>query len=307
MPPGGSTRVGILPDCPSIYRGEVEMRQRSGSNHEPPGHTVAPFRFLAAMPPEGSTRAGILPGCPSLDRGSREAVVGFEPRTFWSVNWCSNHLVQLAPSYGNSNISVGTDASLPYNHKVRPYILYIYNYTKSPTVKRREWSGKKLIARTPRTSISAISCNVSNQAQTGSRGPHPGRRTAPTTPKLFVISFMPFCQVMCCPPRGLCDPEGGTEDNTRLARWNFRGGEMAQWLEREITHRKVRGSNPTSASRLPLSGQYSVPRAFFGWHDIRKRGLKYSQVAQAWMEAVEMPRLGSKTMELLSLGSHPNH
>ncbi|KER22499.1 hypothetical protein T265_14836, partial [Opisthorchis viverrini] len=44
--------------------------------------TVAPFRCLAAMPPEGSTSVGVLPGCPSLDRGSREAEVGFEPRTF---------------------------------------------------------------------------------------------------------------------------------------------------------------------------------------------------------------------------------
>ncbi|KAG5445419.1 hypothetical protein CSKR_104685 [Clonorchis sinensis] len=30
-------------------------------------------------------------------------------------------------------------------------------------------------------------------------------------------------------------------------------GEIAQWLEREFTDRKVRGSNPTTASRLPLS------------------------------------------------------
>ncbi|KAG5442553.1 hypothetical protein CSKR_108755 [Clonorchis sinensis] len=52
-------------------------------------------RCLAAMPPEGSTRAGILPGCPSLDRGSREAEVGFEPRTFRSVNSRSNHLSHL--------------------------------------------------------------------------------------------------------------------------------------------------------------------------------------------------------------------
>ncbi|KAG5446326.1 hypothetical protein CSKR_113481 [Clonorchis sinensis] len=29
--------------------------------------------------------------------------------------------------------------------------------------------------------------------------------------------------------------------------------EMAQWLEGKFTDRKVRGSNPTSASRLPLS------------------------------------------------------
>ncbi|KAG5442210.1 hypothetical protein CSKR_100203 [Clonorchis sinensis] len=30
--------------------------------------------------------------------------------------------------------------------------------------------------------------------------------------------------------------------------------EMVQWFECEFTDRKVRGSNPTSASRLPLSG-----------------------------------------------------
>ncbi|KER23094.1 hypothetical protein T265_08948 [Opisthorchis viverrini] len=32
-----------------------------------------------------------------------------------------------------------------------------------------------------------------------------------------------------------------------------KNGEIAQWLERESTDRKVRGSNRTSASRLPLS------------------------------------------------------
>ncbi|KER25194.1 hypothetical protein T265_07298 [Opisthorchis viverrini] len=58
---------------------------------------LAPFRCLAAVPPEGSTRAGILPGCPSLDRGSRKAEVGFEPRTFRSVNSHSNQLDHLDP------------------------------------------------------------------------------------------------------------------------------------------------------------------------------------------------------------------
>ncbi|KER21924.1 LOW QUALITY PROTEIN: hypothetical protein T265_14977 [Opisthorchis viverrini] len=62
---------------------------------------VAFFRYLAAMPPEGSTRAGILSGCPSLDRGSREAEVGFEPRTFRSVNSRSNHLSHLSTSNGS--------------------------------------------------------------------------------------------------------------------------------------------------------------------------------------------------------------
>ncbi|KAG5452465.1 hypothetical protein CSKR_110233 [Clonorchis sinensis] len=32
-----------------------------------------------------------------------------------------------------------------------------------------------------------------------------------------------------------------------------RGARWLKWLERELTDRKVRGSNPTSASRLPLS------------------------------------------------------
>ncbi|KER30303.1 hypothetical protein T265_13200, partial [Opisthorchis viverrini] len=57
---------------------------------------VAPIRCLAAMPHEGGTRARILSGCLSLDRGSREAEVGFEPRTFWSVNSRANQLSHLA-------------------------------------------------------------------------------------------------------------------------------------------------------------------------------------------------------------------
>ncbi|KER32984.1 hypothetical protein T265_01071 [Opisthorchis viverrini] len=77
-----------------------------GSDHR----SCAPFRCLTAMPPEGSTRAGILPGCPSLDRGSREAEVGFEPRTFRSVNSCSNHLGHLASqvrtTYGANNYKI---------------------------------------------------------------------------------------------------------------------------------------------------------------------------------------------------------
>ncbi|KER28782.1 hypothetical protein T265_04473 [Opisthorchis viverrini] len=57
---------------------------------------VAPFRCLATMPQEGGTRDGILSGRPNIDRESRVAEVGFEPRTFRSVNSRSNHLVHLA-------------------------------------------------------------------------------------------------------------------------------------------------------------------------------------------------------------------
>ncbi|KAG5446946.1 hypothetical protein CSKR_107034 [Clonorchis sinensis] len=58
---------------------------------------VTPFLCLSAVPPEGCTRTGILPGCPCPDRGSRVSEVGFELRTFRSVNSCSNHLGYLVP------------------------------------------------------------------------------------------------------------------------------------------------------------------------------------------------------------------
>ncbi|KER20561.1 hypothetical protein T265_10910 [Opisthorchis viverrini] len=44
----------------------------------------------SGLPPEGSTRAQILPRCPSVNR-SRDVEIGFEPRTFLSVNWRTNH------------------------------------------------------------------------------------------------------------------------------------------------------------------------------------------------------------------------
>ncbi|KER29689.1 hypothetical protein T265_13308, partial [Opisthorchis viverrini] len=74
-----------------------------------------------------------------------------------------------------------------------------------------------------------ISCNVSSQAPTGSRRAHPGRPTTLTTPKLFAISFMPFCQVTQCPPRGLRHSKEGTEKNARLGRPCF-GRESGQKL-----------------------------------------------------------------------------
>ncbi|KER27485.1 LOW QUALITY PROTEIN: hypothetical protein T265_13775 [Opisthorchis viverrini] len=57
------------------------------------------------LPPRERTRARILPGCPSLDRGSRVTGVGFEPRTFRSVNSNSNHLGHLALVYVQNRLS----------------------------------------------------------------------------------------------------------------------------------------------------------------------------------------------------------
>ncbi|KAG5449303.1 hypothetical protein CSKR_100611 [Clonorchis sinensis] len=67
-------------------------------------------RCPTAMPPEGRKRAGILPDCPSLDRGSREAEVGFEPRTLRSTQLTTHKVAEdsstahdwFRPSWGSS-------------------------------------------------------------------------------------------------------------------------------------------------------------------------------------------------------------
>ncbi|KER33312.1 hypothetical protein T265_00809 [Opisthorchis viverrini] len=90
---------GSTPSCPIPEKrsrdAEVGFEPRNFRQKDKRS-APAPFQCLAAMPPEESTRAGTLPGCPSLDRESREAEVGFEPRTFRSVNSRSNHLGHLA-------------------------------------------------------------------------------------------------------------------------------------------------------------------------------------------------------------------
>ncbi|KAG5450410.1 tRNA-specific adenosine deaminase 2 [Clonorchis sinensis] len=59
-------------------------------------------------------------------------------------------------------------------------------------------------------------------------------------------------------PGSSCHQQSRRYLSFKLAAFNNGGctcleGEMAQWLEHEFTDRKIRDSNPTSASRLPLS------------------------------------------------------
>ncbi|KAG5454334.1 Trafficking kinesin-binding protein 1, partial [Clonorchis sinensis] len=105
LPPGGMAarhRMGVLQlnsSCfDAILRWSASCSVTLAYESKYSLVVYPPFWCLAAMPPEGSTRAEILPGCPSLDRGSREAEMGFERRTFRSVNSRFNHLSHLAPS-----------------------------------------------------------------------------------------------------------------------------------------------------------------------------------------------------------------
>ncbi|KAG5441011.1 hypothetical protein CSKR_101241 [Clonorchis sinensis] len=98
LPSGGMAvrhRMGATAKAVTFSRGSVALAfircSQSGLIIKDNRSAVALFRCLSAMPYEGSTRAGILSGCPGLDRGDREAGVGFEPRTFRSATFRSNH------------------------------------------------------------------------------------------------------------------------------------------------------------------------------------------------------------------------
>ncbi|KAG5447959.1 hypothetical protein CSKR_100925 [Clonorchis sinensis] len=93
---------------------------------------------------------------------------------------------------------------------------------------------------------SAISCNLASQRE----GSHPVRRTASTASKIFVITSIR--QIKHCPPRSLHHSDRGSS-LTPSSLVAVLGTGWLKWLEREFTDRKVRGSNPISVSRLPLS------------------------------------------------------
>ncbi|KAG5441434.1 hypothetical protein CSKR_107659, partial [Clonorchis sinensis] len=193
---------------------------------------VAPFRCLAALPPGGSTKAGILAGCPSLDKGCRETEIRFEPRTFWSPNNGGVHLPQWT-TYGNHVLCRSSKLKTPRSKQQHssPALLiyysvltdlyksnsihytiymYIYVYMEIPLQIDRNY---------PENELSLI-------PSTGSTCP---------SPHLTFTGFLPLIIKRLFPLT-----------KTTLARW-------LKWLEREFTDPKVRGSNPTAASRLPLS------------------------------------------------------
>ncbi|KAG5446514.1 hypothetical protein CSKR_101478 [Clonorchis sinensis] len=90
-----------------------------------------------------------------------------------------------------------------------------------PTETSAEYSHVAFLIMNCKLSTNLDSKGDSSQAQVGSQRPHPERRTVPITPKLSIISFMPFCQVLRCPHRCACHPGGAVGRNTRFSRRYF--------------------------------------------------------------------------------------
>ncbi|KAG5450642.1 hypothetical protein CSKR_100117 [Clonorchis sinensis] len=109
---------------------------------------VAPFRCLAATPPEGSAKAGMLSGCPP-NKGSRDAKVGFEPRTSRAINSRSTHLDSLvspARLYGR------IPPEQPCNDKDSGCSGGIRPYKRAGETRESKWVEREFIAREVRGS-----------------------------------------------------------------------------------------------------------------------------------------------------------
>ncbi|KER28146.1 hypothetical protein T265_04977 [Opisthorchis viverrini] len=187
------------------------------------------------MLPEGSMRAGILPGCPSPDRGSREADVGFEPQGPPVCNSQSNHFGHLA-------ISIC---------KKKQIICH-------PVFASREGSSTRGTELTALPGCKQQPNGVMFIASTaGSLMPQLNWWTRRDTSSTTGLLSAELVETTAAMENALTNQEHRVK--MIQTRWS-------KWLERKLTDRKVRGSNPISASRLPLSrpGQpRSIPALMF--------------------------------------------
>ncbi|KER26734.1 hypothetical protein T265_06096 [Opisthorchis viverrini] len=274
------------------------------------------FRCLTAMPPDGCTRAGILLDCASLDRGSREAEVGFEPRTFRlylyqlssAIAYCHQNDVihrDLKPdnillgSRGETKIAdFGSAVHRPAS-RFDPHVIRSRRRTApfgtldylAPEVIDPEssyensvdtWSlgvltYEMLVGQVP--FVGETPQDVANQIL--SCEPQlPGEFDADAVDLIssvngfstafrchgVVLYNVEAIEVICAVPNLVCGgrPHARLDDARRCAActiyiWLASSMPLiyrVRWpecLEREFTNRKVRGSNPTSASRFPLS------------------------------------------------------
>ncbi|KAG5451860.1 E3 ubiquitin-protein ligase chfr, partial [Clonorchis sinensis] len=271
----GSIPAFVLPS------GGMAARHQNGSPSMEAADrsAVTPFRCLAAMPPEGSTRAEILPGCPSLDRGSREAEVGFEPRTFRSNE--NNHsavapfrCLTAIPQKGSTwaGILPGCPSLDRGSREAKTEMKSIAKSLDTVDVTRLpglgphdfpcEWPETLQDMATNRClrclgdlAASQCSCFVRVEWQTG------------TEKMLHLKGFLDELLNSVCGMEtrwlkwlereftdgNVCGSNQTSTCRLPLYRLGQPSNILALWLKREFTDRKVRVSNPTSTSRLPLS------------------------------------------------------
>ncbi|KER32128.1 hypothetical protein T265_12856, partial [Opisthorchis viverrini] len=231
---------------------------------------VASLRCIALMPLERRPGAGILPGCPSLDRRSRDAEVGFEPQTFRSHRAKAREIASadgllsvrrkdngarftreelkdreeaILRDIISRTVDLRGDCAKPSLRRLFICQLVLLPYTcYCWLIWAFKWVWFYWILRHPYDEAAKVFLTRRRLGMSEAQwdGLDEERRDAFMKKQLWdPIAF----QLRPSSRYGLRDNYPrvcGAEDWTK-------------WLECEFTDRKVRGSNPTSASRLPQS------------------------------------------------------
>ncbi|KER24551.1 hypothetical protein T265_14400, partial [Opisthorchis viverrini] len=195
---------------------------------------VAPFRCLTTMPPEGSTRTGILPVCLNLDRESREAEVGFEPRTFRSAIW-----------FGFGQTTTGS-----HKQEAGPNVLKRIHTTnvefETASIKNLSGNSDAFWMQHWKPAFGQCWVMIGCWVQTFDQPDlvlMPDRQSSRIHSQSCLgwtsrLMWNSECAKLICPS---------------YVRACFACRDLRQSHSTAITKRKVRGSNPASASRRPLS------------------------------------------------------
>ncbi|KAG5442314.1 Tubulin-specific chaperone C [Clonorchis sinensis] len=241
---------------------------------------VTPFRCLAAMPPKGSTRAGILPVCPNLDRGSREAKLGEAHldkhmhigQPHFSMNWLSLSSMASLDQGDGANPQTPRTAQISSREALISRLAERQAQLKAAQLsriqKQKDAPGVgfeksyDFLPRFQETKAGILSDldKAADQLSNGSISTSEVTRVF--GPGLYYARFLseitgglsPRTLEVCLSVKRNPTPNQPSHSSRLGAATVITlGTRWPKWLERELTDRKVRGSNPTSASRIPLS------------------------------------------------------
>ncbi|GAA55658.1 hypothetical protein CLF_108583 [Clonorchis sinensis] len=167
--------------------------------------------------------------------------------------------------YTNSHWAKYSSCSLMHERTIALFYRKTFSRGLNTCPPQRAWivyaHPGSISAHVPNTGTSRLARRVSHSAAAYVRPTLITNRNTKEIMKSFSCSWTSTCHAKKrilpgCPSldRGSRDTEVGCEPQLPAVAFHcaFRA-RRPKWLERELTDRKVRGSNPTSASRLPLS------------------------------------------------------
>ncbi|KER20209.1 hypothetical protein T265_15371, partial [Opisthorchis viverrini] len=237
-----------------VYSAAVEAKQYLDNDNSSTNRSaVTSFQCLAPMPPEGSTSAGILPSCSGLGGESQEAEIALQEaqRAQFLVERAKQERQQkIVTADGEAQAAKLIGDALSANpgylklRKIKAATQIARTEARWPKSLEREFTDRKVRGSNPSSASRLPLFRLGRPGSTlafvpPSCGMAARHRRGATAERLGAM--LPGHERSSVRPSLLCHLKDAL------------GASWPKWLEHEFTDRKVRGSNPTSTTRLPLS------------------------------------------------------